>query len=197
MKKATVLVLTAITVLILASCGAKRPSDAGGTEISSEPISEPANVTEPDTEPAADDFSFYVIWGTYGKSSYYSDTGKLTKTTDSLDGNYDKYVTTVELDKETAERFRAIITALDLDSYPSADYDPGCGYSDPSAKLVLSYTEGGRTHTVSTIGDLSIDYRKADNEKGQAFLDAVNEITGYLTSTPEWEALPDYELFYD
>ena len=163
------------------------PSDSGTESV---PVTE-----ETDDTGVPDDFEFHVVWGVYGISSYHSDTGKLTKTTDAIDGNTDKFVTTVKLDGGTLKHFYDIITALDMLSYPS-EYDPGCGYSAPCAMLKLSYTANGKTYSVSTV-DISIEYRKADNPKGQAFLDVINEIADYLTSTPEWNALPDYELFYD
>ena len=33
--------------------------------------------------------------------------------------------------------------------------------------------------------------------KGQAFLSACEEIKDILTETDEWQALPDYEYYYD
>ena len=42
-----------------------------------------------------EDFSFKVTWGTFGRSSYDSKTGKLIKTTDAT--NPDEYITTYNL----------------------------------------------------------------------------------------------------
>jgi len=194
MKRILAFTLIICALLSFASCGSETVSPAGN--VPDEP-DVPSTDTDPVQTGVPDDFSFYMIWGVYGISSYYSDTGKLTKTTDTIDGNVDKFVAYVKPDKETTERFYKLLTALDLDSYPAKEYDPGCGYSAPSARLVLSYTADGETHTVETIGHINCDYSKSDNEKGQAFLDAVKEIEKYLTSTPEWEALPDYELLYE
>ena len=191
MKRHFVLLITVCLVFSLVSCGSEKGPETAGTEN-----------TVPDTTAAPapvgampDDFSFYVVWGVHGISSYYSDTGKLTKTTDTIDGNKDTFVASLMLDEETTERFYELISSLDLLSYPS-EYDPGCGYSDPCANLVLSYTANGKTYTVKCY-NISVDYRRSDNEKGQAFLDVINEITDYLVSTPEWKALPDYEMLYD
>ena len=183
MKRLFVLFLAICMIIPLASCGGERPIESAGAE------------SDPTQGGMPEDFSFYVIWGVHGISSYYSGTGELTKTPDTLDGNKEKFKTTVKLDEERLKRFYDIITSLDLSSYPT-EYDPGCGYSDPTAKLALAYTANGVTYTVNC-NNISVDYRRSDNAKGQAFLDVVNEIADYLTSTPEWKALPDYELFYD
>ena len=187
MKRLFVILICFILSLSAVSCGAKshESGDVTGGQ---------STVTEA-TVDVPEDFSFFIRWNVYGVSTYQSKDGKLVKTTDTVDGNKDKFITTLTLDRETTERFYRMIDGLDLLSYPS-EYDPGCGYSEPSAYLELSYTANGKTYGVRC-RSISLDYRTADNEKGQAFLDVVNGISDYLTSTPEWKALPDWDVLYD
>ncbi len=191
MKRLFVLLFAICLMLPLASCGQKteRAGAAEGTE-GTEP-----SVTAAPGKNAPDDFAFFIRWGVYGVSSYDSAEGKLVKTTDTLDGNTDKFVTYVSLGEETEKRFYDMITALDLLSYPS-EYDPGCGYSAPSATLELSYTANGKKYRV-TCPNISLDYKYSDNAKGREFLNVINTIKDYLTDTPEWKVLPDYEVLYE
>jgi hypothetical protein len=148
--------------------------------------------TEDTADDSADDFSFALTWNVYGISSYDSLTGRLVKTTDAT--NPDDYVTYCELPEEDLGRIRELIEKLDPDSYPDR-YDPGNGCSEPSATLILTVRYGERTKTISA-EDISLLYQ-ADNEKGQLFLDTCEEISGILTGTPEWQALPEFERLYD
>ena len=182
MKRIVSLIFIAVIVAAFASCGGNTPSEPHETGA--------VKMTVPD------DFTFAVRWGVYGISSYDSRTGKLIKTTDMHEGgDPDRFTATVMLDDETALRFYKLLSDLDLASYPE-DYDPGCGYSAPSALLELAFTANGESHSVRC-DNISLEYRVSGNQKGQAFLDAINEITDYLTSTSEWNALPDYEFIYD
>ena len=182
MKRLFSLILIAVMIASFAACGANKTA---------EPVD-----TADNGQTVPKDFALTVRWGVYGISSYDSRTGKLVKTTDMLEGgDPDRFTTTVVLSDATAYRFYRMLSVLDLSSYPE-EYDPGCGYSAPSATLELSFTANGETHRVRC-DDISVEYRVSDNQKGQAFLDAVNAIADHLTSTPEWEALPEYELFYD
>ena len=148
--------------------------------------------TEDTSDDSADDFSFALTWNVYGISSYDSLTGRLVKTTDAT--NTDDYVTYCKLPEDDLDRIRELIEVLDPDSYPDR-YDPGNGCSEPSATLILTVRYGERTKTISA-EDISLLYQ-ADNEKGQLFLDTCEKISGILTGTPEWQALPEFERLYD
>ncbi len=148
--------------------------------------------TEDPADDSADDFSFALTWNVYGISSYDSLTGRLVKTTDAT--NPDDYVTYCELPEEDLGRIRELIEVLDPDSYPDK-YDPGNGCSEPSATLILTVRYGERIKTISAV-DISLLYQ-ADNKKGQLFLDTCAEISGILSGTPEWQALPEFERLYD
>ena len=61
---------------------------------------------------------------------------------------------------------------------------------------VLTLRQNGREITVTCpeicLGGEAEGYDSA----AQAFLRVCDRLTDLLTSTPEWEALPDYEFFY-
>ena len=144
---------------------------------------------------APDDFQFFIEWGTNGAAAYYSDSGTLRKDTYAEDGNADKFITELTLDKETLDHFYKLLNGIDLKSYPE-EYDPGCGFSAPSWDLNIGYTANGKTYKVSC-KNVCGNGRSSDEPKGQAFLDVFYEIKDYLVSTPEWKALPDYERHLD
>lgn len=141
-----------------------------------------------------DGFSFSLTWGCYGISSYDSNTGRLVKTTDATDP--ENYVTTCQLSADELSRIYDLIRDLDVESYPDI-YDPHQKglVSSPSMTLILTV----RTNTVEktiTAEDIAFSY-KADNGKGQAFLNVCEAIQEILAGTEEWKALPDYEIYYD
>ncbi|MBP5256462.1 MAG: hypothetical protein J6Z80_05335 [Clostridia bacterium] len=54
----------------------------------------------------------------------------------------------------------------------------------------------GGSEKLITAPDVCLSYR-SEYEKGQKFLDVVKYITDILTSSKEWRALPDYEVYYE
>lgn len=167
----------------------------------------PENYIEPETElteglevPA--DFSFRLVWGCYGISSYDSATGELVKTTDAT--RPEDYVTTHRLTETERGEAWALLSALELEGYP-ASYDP---YNDPasaqrvasepSRDLILSLRAGGTETTVSCRGIcLGGSGLQGYDEKARAFLAACDRLSELLQSSPEWQALPDYEFYYE
>jgi len=157
------------------------------------------NIDERDPKgEAPEDFSFSLVWGTYGISSYDSRTGKLVKTSDATDPS--KYTTTLSLDKETVNGIYSLLVSLDLESYPSV-YDPMNDpdsetqvASSPSQTIKLTVRSEELNKTVSCEG---IAFAAGYDEKARDFLSAVAEIRDILTSTDEWKALPDYEFYYE
>ena len=139
------------------------------------------------------DFAFSLTWGTYGISSYDSSTGKLVKTTDAT--HPEDYVTEYHLTNEEKKRILGLISDLDMESYPD-EYNPhGNGSSVPYMTLVLSVNANGIDKTV-TAKETALSF-EANNIKGQKFLDACRTIIDILTETEAWNALPEYEFFYD
>ena len=141
------------------------------------------------TEERPDDFSFSLVWGVYGISYYNSESGSLVKTTDAT--NPEDYITSLRLTSEQLDAIYQKIAELQMEKYPDK-YDPFNGMmSEPSQTIVL--TCGEKSIVCEDICLLS----ESNNKKGQKFLDTVNFIVNILTSTEEWQSLPDYEFYYD
>ena len=140
-----------------------------------------------------EDFSFSLTWGSYGISSYDSVSGKLVKTSDAT--HPENYITELILTGEEFDSIFEIISALDVDSYPDI-YNPNPDVmQEPSVTLVLTVTNNGETKTISAV-DICDDAAHAD-AKGKKFINACREISQILTSSEEWQALPDYEFYYE
>ncbi len=147
------------------------------------------------------DFSFSLVFGTYGVSSYDSKTGKLVKTTDATDvSKYTAYVKMSE--SELKQVYAALCQEIHLQDYPKS-YDP---FNDPNSNkktmsspnqtIIISVTANGETYTVSCFG---IPYGSSDDfycKEAEAFWKAYKKVVGLIVSFPEWEAFPDYEHYY-
>ncbi len=138
-------------------------------------------------------YSFSFTWGTYGISSYDSETGVLIKSKDAT--HPEKYTTELKLTGEQYARIWQLIKELDIESYRDR-YDPHNGklHSEPSMTLVLTVRTDSFEKSV-TAEDIAMGF-EADNEKGRRFLKVCREIRDILTETEEWKALPEYEFFY-
>ena len=140
-----------------------------------------------------DNFSFSLTWNVYGVSSYDSETGRLVKTIDATEP--EDYVTELTLSEERLGEIYEIVRALEIESYPD-EYDPAEGMgSDPFYTIELSVRYNGVEKTVRC-EEVAIGAEGAD-AKGRRFLEAVWSIRDILTATEEWQALPEYEVFYD
>ncbi len=140
------------------------------------------------------EFSFSLTWGCYGISSYDSSTGELIKTTDTT--HPEDYVTTCRLSEEEMLRIFDIVSRLNVESYPDIYNPHRDGFASiPPMTLILTV----HTNTVQkTITAKDIAYSFSSQKvKGQAFLSACKKIRDILTATDEWQALPDYEYYYD
>lgn len=142
----------------------------------------------------ADSFSFSLVWGCYGISSYDSETGQLIKTTHATTPA--DYVTTYHLTKAQKQQIFNLIKDLNVTAYPSI-YNPHPNglISKPSMTLILSVKMGSINKTI-TAADIALTYESRDSE-GQRFLTVCKAIQDILTATDEWNALPEYEYFYD
>lgn len=146
------------------------------------------------------DFSFSLVWNTFGISSYDSKTGKLIKTKDT--SNIKKYTTKYKMtDEELYKIYDILYNRINIDSYPD-DYDPYNApdaeirlVSKPSQTVIISVTANGRTKTV-TCDEISFGVEGYD-EHATEFIKAKSDIVNILTNTDEWQALPDYEFLYD
>ena len=141
-----------------------------------------------------DDFSFSIVWDTFGISSYDSKTGKLIKTYDTADIN--KYTAVYNMtEEELLAVYKILFYDIDIREYPDA-YDP---YNDPSGKsgrvtadpwdnVIIKVTANGEEKTVEC-KEIVRSY-KGYNGLATAFVLAKFRIESILTSTPEWKALP-------
>ncbi len=146
-----------------------------------------------ENNPAQEDFSFALTWGCYGISSYDSATGKLVKTTDAT--HPEDYVTEYRLTEAERQQIQRLIRELDLDGYPSR-YDPNPDVSsEPSMTLILTArtAEGEKTVRAENIAIMT----DAKDARGRKFLDACRAIEELLYATDAWQALPEYEYFYE
>lgn len=174
MKKYIALVLTLAMILSMAACGSSKPT-------------EPA-VTVPE------DFSFCLTWGVFSDSSYDSATGKLVK--DANATKPEDYTTCHTLTPEEEACIYALLETLDPTSYPDR-YEPQTVQSKPSISFLLTVRAHGSEKTIHATGIDPWPEAKADDEKGQLFLDTCWAIHKLLTATAEWQALPDYETLYE
>ena len=152
-------------------------------------------------EKLPEDFSFSIVWGCYGISSYDSKTGRLVKTKDATDVS--KYTCIVRLTDDQLIEVYHLLTDINIFSYPDL-YDPFNApdaenklMSSPNQSIILSVTADGRTKTVSCE---SIPFGSLDDcycNEAREFLYSINKIVELLTSLPEWAAFPEYEFFYD
>ena len=140
-----------------------------------------------------EDFSFSLVWGTYGTSSYDSLTGKLVKTTDAT--HPEEYVTYLHLSDKTLEYFYGLLRDLDIEDFPE-EYDPDRHtMCTPSSALTVTVRAGGRTKTVM-VDDMATS-RIAYIGKCKKYIETCAAIRDFLMQTEEWKALPEYEFFYD
>ena len=138
------------------------------------------------------EFSFSLTWGTFGISSYDSETGNLVKTKNAP--NPAEYITTYHLTTEEKMQIREILIDLDILSYPDV-YNPTEGNgSSPSQMLILNVRSETVNHTITAV---DVAYSEGTSPRGQKFMDACKRIGDILMATDEWKALPDYPYLYD
>lgn len=153
-------------------------------------------------EGVPDDFSFSIVWGVNGISSFDSKTGKLVKTSDATDVS--KYTAYVELtDEEMKAVYRWLCLEIDLTAYPY-NYDPFNApdatnkiASSPNQTIVISVSANGKTKTVRCDGIAIAGLLACYDDASRAFLTAEISVVELLTSHPAWRAFPDYEFYYD
>ena len=99
--------------------------------------------------------------------------------------------------------YRLLFVDINITEYPDT-YDPFNApdaenkfMSAPDQTIIITATANGKTKTVScesiALGTLDDCYC----EEARAFWTVKDEIVDMITSSPEWEALPEYEFFYD
>lgn len=143
-----------------------------------------------------DDFEFSIRWNVYGVSSYDSESGVLIKTTDVIERSPNDYKTTLILSAQQWRQIYGIIKSLDIESYPD-EYDPylcedgTSRMSKPFRTIILTVNN----KTVACRG-IALGGDVGGTDMGTRFLESVSKIVKILTSTEQWNALPDYEVLY-
>lgn len=192
MKRLIVFALMIAAVFSLTACS--KQAEQTGTPPSA-PASEAVTAWKENTDASSDrmeEFCFSLEWGCNGDSTYDSQTGKLIKQKVATD--VDAYTTTLLLsDEQKAEIFR-LVSDMKPETYPD-EYNPITGMSSPSRTIVLSVTYGGETKTI-TCEDVSLQ-NTPDGSKGKRFMAVHDKIVEIITASAEWQALPDYEFYYD
>ncbi|MBR0231899.1 MAG: VWA domain-containing protein [Clostridia bacterium] len=148
-----------------------------------------------------EDFEFSLVWNIYGTSSYDSETGKLVKS--SAEQDIENYTASLVLTDEQRAEAYAIISRLDLDAYPR-EYDP-INDPDEETKIMaspcytirLSVTAGGKTKTVDCPELAFVEPEKAYCDAAYDLLAAVRDLQALIVSTPEWQAFPEYTVFFE
>ena len=168
------------------------------------PVQHKVGTPIPDNEgiELPEDFSFSIVWNTYGISSYDSASGKLVKTKDTEHiGKYTKYVKMSEEELKTVYRY--LFYDIDLTAYPD-EFDPfnapGAEIiytSEPNQTVIISATANGVTNTVTCEEIAYGTPNGCYSEEARQFMLAKDKIVSLITSFPEWEAFPDYEVYYD
>ncbi len=137
------------------------------------------------------DFSFYLEWGVYQQCSYDSKTGRLVKYNDST--NPDKYATYYQLTDNQLNTLNLMMYRMDIQSYPRTYSPYGDGVmSTPSDNLILTVKTRNFEKTVYAL-NIPIGL-KAQDAKGQKFIDVCEEIKEILFNSDEWKSLPEPEL---
>lgn len=178
-----------------------------------------------DVEITAEPYTYAEIWGTsdekttvpddfsikihFGLSEYDSETGKLVKETQPFGffGNtVEDYTTEYYLSEEQKAELFNMIMDMDFDSYPDV-YNPCEGfYSDPSYTVILEVKHNSLEKKVRCYDIVSLDsaesYQKYHpdiweniSKEGKNFIILHGAIVDMLTSSAEWKALPDYDLW--
>lgn len=190
MKKTTALLICFVVLLCCMGCGnVIQHIDSAST-------------VDPSESELPEDFSFSITWGTYGISSYDSQSGRLVKTKDATDVG--KYTAFVKLSKSELQTvYRCLFSDIDITKYPES-YDPfnapGADVqmrSEPNQTIIISVTANGSAKTVKCVSIAYGSLNDCCSEEAKAFLLAEREIVNLITSFPEWKAFPEYEHFYE
>ncbi len=142
------------------------------------------------------DFEIQLRWGAYGYSHYESASGELIKTTDAT--NPEDYRTVHMLTDEERETVWALLTEMNYSNYPEY-YNPNPNMlSEPPDIISLMVTRDGESKGIRTRSASLVDIEDpAEKKKADIFIKNFGEIVHLLENTPEWQALPDYERYYE
>lgn len=140
-----------------------------------------------------EDFSFSIIWNTFGVSSYNSKTGELIKYSEAKEPSL--YKTSLFLSNEDTMNIYDKLHNLNFANYNETLSSSNFYQSIPFSNLSISVTTSKISKTLSAneVGNVEL----AKNESAQIFLDTINFIVNIIESSAEWIALPDFEIVYE
>ena len=165
-------------------------------------VNEVEGIDDTEEPEVPEDFSFSLVWNTYGISSYDSRTGVLVKTKDATDVS--RYTTKLHLTPEQlAACYNALFVGINITDYPDK-YDPFNApgatsrfMSIPNQTIIITATADGVTKTVKCEGIAFGTYEDCYCDEAIRFLSACCDLEDVIMSTDEWLALPDYEFYYE
>ena len=101
------------------------------------------------------------------------------------------------MNTEQLEAIYKLIYELDVGSYPDL-YNPFPEYgSDPSYTIILTVYDGVSVKPIECREIAGPGGIFEMDEKAKAFIETYRAIRDILTESEEWQALPDYENYYD
>ncbi len=80
------------------------------------------------------------------------------------------------------------------ETYPD-EYNPLKGGTAPTRNIIITVSYNGKTKTITCM-NVSLG-NTPDGSKGKKFMAVHDKIVDIITSSAEWQALPDYEFYYD
>ncbi len=145
----------------------------------------------PRSRDSVENFTFSLVWGIYGSSSYDSESGKLVRNTHV---DYpERYTATLNLTEDELDSIYKLIAKIDPVSYPDK-YTPLDGGSTPSQTIILTVKYNDVEKTI-TCEEIPLE-GKPIGRKGKNFMDTCNKIVEFLKSTDEWNNIPDPHIYY-
>ena len=146
-------------------------------------------------EKMPENFAFSIRWNTYGTSFYNSRTGTLVKSADAT--HPEDYTAQHHLTGEELTHIYRLIRELEPDSYPDL-YDPYKqeALSEPPHPITLTVFIGDTEKQIK-VDNASYTNLQGTTKKGARFLSVCGEIIALLTESEAWQALPEYEFFYE
>ncbi|MBR4941347.1 MAG: M56 family metallopeptidase [Clostridia bacterium] len=154
------------------------------------------------SQKAPEGFGFSFVWNTYGTSFYDSRTGELVKT--NVSGKPEDYVTEMVLDPAQLDEIYGMISAMDLEAYPSS-YDP---FNAPDAELRKVVTPSQNVVLTVYMGDmvmkriecknvLYFDMSDGYDDAAQEFIELCRTICNTVYLSEEWQALPEPDILFE
>lgn len=136
-----------------------------------------------------DDFRFTIKWSVHA-SSYTSSNGQLIRIGDASDPDYGDTATLTLSDEQMKEIYE-LIDALDVESYPNKIGSE----SRPPIPLILTVQYGEVHKKIECY--FASGLKDSENAQEQQYYSACQRIIEIITSTDEWNSLPESNRKYE